>query len=123
MLFQQFPGIDQVFLGIAGLVLQQNLVGVYTVFLQIVRHAGGLGGGLIAPLSSGHYHSYIRVVVQIVQSGVQPILEQNRRLAPGHHPAAQNDHHLGVSPDHVVGPHHHQPKHDGKEKGPYQHQG
>ena len=61
---------------------------------EVIVHGPGLGDVLVVPLAAGDHHQRVRVVVQISQGGVQPVLEENGG-APGLHLTAENHHHAG----------------------------
>ena len=90
---EQLQGILNVLPGVAGVVLQYDVLPVYTVLHQIVVHALGLAHGLIRALSPGDHHRHVRVVLQVGKGGVQPVPEELRG-PPGLYLAAEDDHDL-----------------------------
>ena len=120
---QQFFAVKEILFRIVGLVLQENPVLRHAALHQIVGHAPGLGDRLVAPLAPGGDDGDVRVLLPVVQGGVQPVLEQNGGVPLRHYTAAQNDHHLGVVLDVVVGAVHHRAEQSGKHQNSGQRQG
>ena len=118
---QQLPGIAQVLVGVVGPLLQKQPVLLHPPLHQVVRHAPGLGDGLVVPLAPGDHHRQVRVALQVVQRPVQPVPQKDRGRPVGHHLAAQHHHRPGVPLDMVVGAVEHRAEQPGKGHGPCQH--
>ena len=92
--------------GVVGLVLLPDAFRLHAVFHQIVVHGLRLGSGFVGALAAGDHHLDVRVLLQVIQRLVQPVLEQNGR-PPGLHLAAQDDHEPGLALYVVIGTIHH----------------
>ena len=95
---QLIPGIQQILYRVVGLVLLHDALRRDSMLHQIVIHGLGLAGRLIRPLAAGDHHWQVRVLLQVLQGRIQPVLKQNGR-PPGLDLAAQNHHGLGLSHD------------------------